>query len=80
MIFPDRAHAVCSPTTEWSFGEVTASQELTQGLFHQGEAHVTSSHQWDVMCVNCRPRWVGSGCAILTFFFPVNQVDAEDPA
>lgn len=71
---------MCSPSTEWNFWEATASQGLTQGLFHQSEACMNSSYQWDMMCVNCRPMWVGSGGAIFTFSFPVNQVDAKDLA
>lgn len=40
MIFPDRAHDVCFPTTEWICWEVTANQGLTQGIFflNQGKA------------------------------------------
>lgn len=66
------------PAQSGVFGEVTARQGLMQGLFHQGEAHVTSSLQWDVMCVDGRPWWRGSGCAIFTFSFLVNQGDAEN--
>lgn len=73
---------MCSPTTEWICWEVTANQRLTPGLFfYQDEAHVTSAQPWDViMCVNRRPRGIERGCAIFTVFFPVNQVDADDPA
>ena len=57
-IFPDSAHVVNSPTTGWSFGEVTVMQGLTQGLFHQGNAHVASSHQCDMICVQGGRKWV----------------------
>lgn len=45
MIFPDGAHGVCYPSAWWSCGEVTTSQRLPQGLFHQGEAHMITFHQ-----------------------------------
>lgn len=45
MTFPDRAHDVFPPATEGSSWEVTFQPMTTQGLFHQGEAHVTSSLQ-----------------------------------
>lgn len=47
-----------SPTTGWSFWEVTVTQGLTQGLFHQCGSHVAGSHQWNVICVQVGRKWV----------------------
>lgn len=54
-------------------------QGPTQGLFHQGNAHMARSHQWDVLCVQVGRKWACHSYFLLPCQQGRSSVNLRDP-